>query len=96
MNPLHLVPLAEPVPAGWGWFKLFLILGFAVHILLVNIVIGVSVISLFASFGRKRLWRRCARDTGSRRTDGCFCAGCQLRRAAFSFLQVLYGLSLSI
>ncbi|MEZ4528001.1 MAG: hypothetical protein R2941_18980 [Desulfobacterales bacterium] len=90
MNPLHLVPLAEPVPAEWGWFKLFLILGFAVHILLVNIVIGVSVISLFASFGRKKTLAPVRRDLDQKLTV-VFALAVNFGVLPFLFLQVLYG-----
>ncbi|MDM8536724.1 hypothetical protein QUF70_08225 [Desulfobacterales bacterium HSG17] len=51
MNPqsfIHhgsLIPLADPIPVEWGWFKLFLILTFTVHILLVNIMLGTGIIA---------------------------------------------------
>ncbi|QTA78197.1 Uncharacterized protein dnl_04130 [Desulfonema limicola] len=45
MNILSLIPSADPVPVEWGWFKLFLILTFAIHILLVNIMLGTGIIA---------------------------------------------------
>ncbi len=90
MNPLHLVPLAEPVPAEWGWFKLFLMVGFAAHILLINIVIGVSVISLFASFGRKKTLAPVRRELDQKLTV-VFALAVNFGVLPFLFLQVLYG-----
>ncbi len=90
MNPLHLVPLAEPIPADWGWFKLFLILGFTVHILLINIVIGGGMISLFAGFDRKNSLVPMSRDLNQKLT-AVFALAVNFGILPFLFLQVLYG-----
>ncbi|MGE0083341.1 MAG: hypothetical protein AB7S75_02865 [Desulfococcaceae bacterium] len=90
MNPLHLVPLAEPVPAEWGWLKLFLILGFTVHILMVNIVIGGGMISLFAGFDRKNSNFPVYSDLNQKLT-AVFALAVNFGVLPFLFLQVLYG-----
>lgn len=90
MNPLHLVPLAEPIPAEWGWFKLFLIPGFTVHILLINIVIGVSVISLFAGLGKRKTVFPVRGDLEQKLTV-VFALAVNFGVLPFLFLQVLYG-----
>ena len=90
MNPLHLVPLAEPIPAQWGWFKLFLILGFTVHILLVNILIGGSLISLFAVLGKEKSLMPMSDDL-NRKLTVIFALAVNFGILPFLFLQVLYG-----
>jgi len=50
MNPLNLIPAAEAIALPPIWFHLFLGASFVAHLLLINIVIGCGIISLFTGF----------------------------------------------
>lgn len=49
LPPAALVPVPDPLPGPWGWFQALLLLTFVVHLLLVNVVLGTAVITLFRS-----------------------------------------------
>lgn len=53
-----LIPTPDPIPVHWGWFKVFLIITFMIHILLVNIMIGVGIIAFFQSFFKSRFGKK--------------------------------------
>lgn len=53
MTPVELVPTAEPILVHWGWFHGFLIVVFVIHLLLMNIMLGGSIMALVT--GLKRL-----------------------------------------
>ncbi len=53
MNPAHLIPSPDPIPVPWGWFKALLILVFVIHLLLMNVMVGGSLIALYRHFRRK-------------------------------------------
>ena len=46
MDPTNLIPQALPIPVEWGWFYLFQILTFILHILFMNVMLGASIIAL--------------------------------------------------
>lgn len=46
MDPTDLIPHALPIPVEWGWFYLFQMLTFILHILVMNIMLGSSIIAL--------------------------------------------------
>lgn len=46
MDPTRLIPLSLPIPVEWGWFYLFQVLTFIAHILVMNIMLGASIIAL--------------------------------------------------
>jgi hypothetical protein len=46
MDPTRLIPNALPIPVEWGWFYLFQVLTFIVHILVMNVMLGASIIAL--------------------------------------------------
>ena len=46
MDPTNLIPQALPIPVEWGWFYLFQMLTFILHILLMNVMLGASIIAL--------------------------------------------------
>lgn len=46
MDPTRLIPQALPIPVEWGWFYLFQVLTFIVHILVMNVMLGASIIAL--------------------------------------------------
>lgn len=51
MNPTALIPAAQNIPVHWAWFDVLLVLGFWAHILLMNTVVGGSIIALTNSAG---------------------------------------------
>jgi len=44
-NPMNLVPAADSIPVGWGWFEALLLLTFICHLLLMNTLLGGTIIS---------------------------------------------------
>ncbi len=46
MDPARLIPHAIPIPVEWGWFYLFQVLTFILHILVMNVMLGASIIAL--------------------------------------------------
>ncbi|GBC62709.1 hypothetical protein DENIS_3686 [Desulfonema ishimotonii] len=54
MNPEILVPAADPILVHWGWFKIFLIITFMCHILLMNIMVGSGIMAMFTGFKREK------------------------------------------
>ena len=46
MDPSRLIPEALPIPVEWGWFYLFQMLTFTLHILVMNVMLGASIIAL--------------------------------------------------
>lgn len=46
MDPARLIPMALPLPVEWGWFYLFQVLTFIIHVLLMNVMLGGSIIAL--------------------------------------------------
>jgi len=52
MSPVELVPAAEPILVPWGWFHGFLFLVFAIHLLLMNIMVGGSIMALVTGLKR--------------------------------------------
>lgn len=46
MVPSTLIPRDLPIPVEWGWFYLFQILTFVVHLLVMNAMLGAAIIAL--------------------------------------------------
>lgn len=45
MDPSGLIPSPETIPVHWGWFKFLLILTFLLHLLLMNLMLGGSLLA---------------------------------------------------
>lgn len=45
MDPKLLIPHAIPIPVEWGWFYLFQVLTFIAHMLVMNVMLGASIIA---------------------------------------------------
>ena len=54
MDPTRLIPSALPIPIEWGWFYLFQVLTFILHILVMNVMLGASIIALVHNVRGKR------------------------------------------
>jgi hypothetical protein len=46
MDPTRLIPEALPIPVDWGWFYAFQLLTFILHLLVMNVMLGSSIIAL--------------------------------------------------
>jgi len=46
MDPTRLIPQTLPIPVEWGWFYLFQVVTFILHILVMNVMLGASIIAL--------------------------------------------------
>ncbi|MEE4354987.1 MAG: hypothetical protein V2I97_00855 [Desulfococcaceae bacterium] len=90
MNFTELIPAAEAIPMKQGWFHFFLITGFMLHILFVNLMIGGGVISLFALFSGKESLLP-VRRVISRKMTVIFALAVNFGVLPFLFLQILYG-----
>jgi len=51
MDVTHLIPAPDTIPVPWGWLKLLLLLTFTLHLLLMNLMLGGSLLALA---GRRR------------------------------------------
>ena len=92
MNPLTLIPVADPIPVEWGWFKLFLILTFTIHILLVNIMLGTSIIAWISGLqqDKKSSLLPVQKDIAAK-LPVIIALAINFGVAPFLFLQVLFG-----
>lgn len=48
MNPAVLIPTADTLTAGWGWFQFLLMLTFPLHLLAMNAMLGTALIAFVA------------------------------------------------
>ncbi len=46
MDPASLIPASDAIPVAWGWFEVLSLLTFALHLLLMNTVLGGAVFAL--------------------------------------------------
>lgn len=49
MQPADLIPTADSIPVGWGWFQVLLTTTWVLHIVLMNMMLGGAIIALFNS-----------------------------------------------
>jgi hypothetical protein len=89
MDIAHLIPAPDIIPVHWAWFKVFLIITFAAHILLVNIMLGSAIIAFISSIYRES-------DTNlekeiSQKNTFIIAFAINFGVAPLLFLQVLYG-----
>ncbi|HKK10363.1 MAG TPA: hypothetical protein VJ939_05970 [Bacteroidales bacterium] len=49
----QIVPTADTIPVNWWWFQILLIVTFLLHIILMNFILGGSLLSLWDSFRKK-------------------------------------------
>ncbi len=47
MNPMQLIPTADPLQVPWGWFQLLLTATFLLHLLVMNLMLGGTLINFF-------------------------------------------------
>lgn len=49
MNPAALIPSPDAIPVTWNWFEVLLLVTFACHLLLMNVLLGGAVLALFGT-----------------------------------------------
>jgi hypothetical protein len=54
MNDL-IIPTADTLPVNWWWFQILLIFTFLIHIILMNFILGGSLLAVFDSFRKNKL-----------------------------------------
>lgn len=54
MNDL-IIPAADSLPVNWWWFQILLIVTFLLHVILMNFILGGSILAVFDSFRKNKL-----------------------------------------
>ncbi len=90
MDPSQLVPSPGVIPVPWGWFEVLLLATFAVHLLLMNVMVGGGVIAWVSSLKRPEAPTPAERDLSGALTF-VIAFAVNFGVAPFLFLQVLYG-----
>ncbi len=49
----HLIPSPDTLSVQWGWFQILLLVTFLIHIILMNFILGGSILAVTGSFKRK-------------------------------------------
>lgn len=49
-----LIPQADHIPVGWGWFEVLLILTFVLHMILMNFILGGSLLAVWDTIRGKK------------------------------------------
>ncbi|HSQ76103.1 MAG TPA: hypothetical protein VLT13_11125 [Bacteroidota bacterium] len=90
MNPSPLIPLPDVIPAPAWLFHVLDVALFSLHILLINVILGGSLILLFSRFG-KADEESPAFSALATKLPVSFALGINLGVAPLLFLQVIYG-----
>ena len=85
MDASGLIPLPDPIPVPWGWFKVLLILTFVLHLVLMNLMLGGGLLALF------RLLRGGSPPREARSLPILVALTINLGVPPLLFLQVLFG-----
>ncbi len=92
MDWLGLIPTPDPIPAPWGVFETLDVVTFIIHILIVNVVIGGSIMALYLKFFRKAPEVESSiHGSLNAKIPSLFALGVTFGVAPLLFLQVLYG-----
>ncbi len=92
MSPVELVPAAEPILVPWGWFHGFLILVFVIHLLLMNIMVGGSIMALVTGLKRVSHGKRPSfQQDVSVKLPVVIALAVNFGVGALLFMQILYG-----
>lgn len=90
MDPSLLIPKAIPIPVEWGWFYLFQVLTFIAHMLVMNVMLGVSVIAFVHHLRGKAETHPLTFDI-AQKLPFTIAIAVNFGVAPLLFLQVLYG-----
>ena len=86
MNPAALIPTPDAIPVGWAWFEGLNILTFALHMVMVNILVGGAALTLYLKGRRDPVV-----GSFSAKLPSAFALTVNFGVAPLLFLQVLYG-----
>lgn len=50
----QIIPMADTIPVNWWWFQILLIVTFLLHIILMNFILGGSLLTLWDTFRKKQ------------------------------------------
>ena len=90
MDPAALIPQPDVLQVHWGWFQALLIVTFLLHLLLMNVMLGSSLIALFSELGAPVQTERVNKEiSGNLPFTIAFTVNFGV--APLLFLQVLYG-----
>jgi len=90
MDPAALIPTPDAIPVPWGWFQLFLLLTFFIHILLMNVMVGTTFIALIHHIRGGGPSTPCT-EAVSRTLPFTIAFAVNFGVAPLLFVQVLYG-----
>jgi len=90
MDPATLVPVADVIPAPWGWFYVLLLFTFLLHLLVMNAMLGGGIITLISSFRKTEQDQLLCREF-SYKWPYAIAFAVNFGVAPLLFLQVLYG-----
>ncbi len=89
MNPLYLIPSSEPIPASAEIFIFLEQLFFLMHILIINSILGLSLIILYQSNKKQDFFK--AHKPLAKKIPILFAIGINMAIPALLFLQVVFG-----
>ena len=90
MDPTSLLPVPDVLPAPWPIFEVLELLLFTIHILLINILLGSTVVFLFSRKG-DQLDSTSFRDKVAGKLPTIFAFAVTIGVAPLLFVQVVYG-----
>ena len=92
MDPSSLIPSAEAIPAPWWLLEFLAVLTLTLHLLLINVALGGSLISLFSRLkGGVTAPQESVSGLLAGKIPTLFAVGITLGVAPLLFVQVLYG-----
>ncbi len=91
MDPTTLIPTPDAIPAPSWLFLLLGILTFMLHILVINVALGGSLITLFSRFKSESSLQNSLHGAMASKIPVTFALGINLGVAPLLFLQVIYG-----
>lgn len=90
MHPGELIPTPDAIPVGWGWFQALLSITFLLHVILMNLMLGGTIIALVNSL-RGKAENLDTAKYASRKLPFAVALAVNAGVAPLLFLQVLYG-----
>lgn len=90
MDPASLIPTPDTIPVHWAWFQVLLSATFFLHILVMNVMLGSSIIAVVQHLNKGDGPLELGREIGSKLTYA-IAFTVNLGVAPLLFLQVLYG-----
>ena len=92
MNWINLIPSPDPIPAPWGILEFLNVFTFTIHILFVNVILGGSLLMIFAHFRHEQdVFNDSLSGVLPCKIPTMFALTVTFGVAPLLFLQVLYG-----